>query len=277
MEITMGKKKKMKANLLFIPIGVERKDNSFDLPSEVIQAVKKMGEEFLDNDIIAVSSKFLSMSKGRLVNLNDADISEEADRLADKLSLDPRFAQLVLQEADMIIGGVPRFALAIKNGVIAPNAGIDKSNVPDGHVMLYPEYPFKDAEDLKNVIHQMHGKRVGVVVTDSRLMPLRMGTTGLAISVAGFEPLEDECGKQDLFGNILNVTKRALADQIATAVQLIMGEADDGFPIVLVRALNGAPWRMTNRPLSTKNLAVDYDTCIYMQGILRTNGTYSTS
>ena len=273
----MGKKKKMKANLLFIPIGVERKDNSFDLPSEVIQAVKKMGEEFLDNDIIAVSSKFLSMSKGRLVNLNDVDISEEADRLADRLSLDPRFAQLVLQEADMIIGGVPRFALAIKNGVIAPNAGIDKSNVPDGHVMLYPEYPFKDAEDLKNVIHQTLGKRVGVVVTDSRLMPLRMGTTGLAISVAGFEPLEDECGKQDLFGNILNVTKRALADQIATAVQLIMGEADDGFPIVLVRALNGAPWRMTNRPLSTKNLAVDYDTCIYMQGILRTNGTYSTS
>jgi len=277
MKITMEKKKKMKANLLFIPIGVERKDSSFDLPSKVIQAVKKVGEEFLDNDIIAVSSKFLSMSKGRLVNLNDADISEEADRLADKLSLDPRVAQLVLQEADMIIGGVPGFALALKNGVIAPNAGIDKSNVPDGHVMLYPEYPFKDAEDLKRVIHQSLGKHVGVVVTDSRLMPLRMGTTGLAVSVAGFEPLEDECGKQDLFGNILNVTRRALADQIATAVQLIMGEADEGVPIVLIRALNGAPWRMTNRPLGTKTLAVDYDTCIYMKGVLSANDTYSTS
>jgi F420-0:gamma-glutamyl ligase len=104
-----------------------------------------------------------------------------------------------------------------------------------------------------------------------------MGTTGLAVSVAGFEPLEDERGKQDLFGNILKVTRRALADQIASAVQLIMGEADEGFPIVLIRALDSAPWRMTNRPLSTKTLAVDYDTCIYMKGVLSINDTYSTS
>jgi coenzyme F420-0:L-glutamate ligase len=271
MVIIIKNNKKMKAGLVFIPISVERKDNSFDLSSEVIQAVKKMGEEFLDNDIIAVSSKVISMSQGRLVNLNDVDVSEEADLLADKLSLDPRLAQLVLQEADMIIGGVPGFALALKNGVIAPNAGIDKSNVPEGHVMLYSEYPFKDAENLKKTIYQSLGKNVGIVVTDSRLMPLRMGTTGLAISVAGFEPLEDECGKQDLFGNILNVTRRALADQIASAVQLIMGEADEGFPIVLIRALDGAPWRMTNRLLNTKTLAVDYDTCIYMKGVLRPN------
>jgi len=273
----MEKKKKMNASLLFIPISVERKDDSFDLSSEVIQAINKTGEELIDNDIIAVSSKFISMSKGRLVNLNDVDVSEEADLLADKLSLDPRVAQLVLQEADIIIGGVPGFALALKNGVIAPNAGIDKSNVPDGHVMLYSEYPFKDAEDLKRTIYQSLSKRVGVVVTDSRLMPLRMGTTGLAVSVAGFEPLEDERGKQDLFGNILNVTRRALADQMASAVQLIMGEADEGFPIVLIRALNGSPWRMTNRPLSTKTLAVDYDTCIYMRGVLRANNTHLTS
>jgi F420-0:gamma-glutamyl ligase len=104
-------------------------------------------------------------------------------------------------------------------------------------------------------------------------MPLRMGTTGLAVSVAGFEPLEDERGKQDLFGNILNVTRRALADQIASAVQLIMGEADEGFPIVLIRALDCAPWRMTNRLLNTKTLAVDYDTCIYMKGVRRPNNT----
>ena len=273
----MKQKKKMKASLLFIPISVERKDNSFDLSSEVIQAIKKTGEEILENDIIAVSSKFISMSQGRLVNLNDVDVSEEADLLANKLSLDPRLAQLVLQEADLIIGGVPGFALALKNGVIAPNAGIDKSNVPEGHVMLYSEYPFKDAEDLKTTIYKLLGKRVGVVVTDSRLMPLRMGTTGLSVSVAGFEPQEDERGKKDLFGNTLNVTRRALADQMASAVQLIMGEADEGFPIVLIRALDGAPWRMTNRLLSTKTLAVDYDTCIYMKGVLRTNNTKLTS
>jgi coenzyme F420-0:L-glutamate ligase len=257
----------MKTRLLFIPVSVERKEKNFDLSTVVIDAIREEGEELMDGDIIAVSSKFISMSKGRLVNLNDVDISKEADSLAENLSMDPRVAQLVLQEADVILGGVPGFALALKNGVIAPNAGIDKSNVPHGYVMLYSECPFKDAEDLKRIIYETSSKCIGVVITDSRLMPLRMGTTGLAVGVAGFEPLKDERGRRDLFGNILNVTRRALADQIAAAVQLLMGEADEGCPIIIVRALNRAPWTMTERSLNAKTLAVDYKTCIYMQGV----------
>lgn len=263
-----------KPRLLFIPIGVEKKEDRFDLSAVVTGAVKKEGEEFRDGDIVAVSSKFISMSRGRFVNLSEVEVSEEAERLAEKLSLDQKMAQLVIQEADTIIGGVPGFALALKNGVIAPNAGIDKSNAPVGHVMLYSEDPFKDAEELKRQIHQKSGRQVGVVVTDSRLMPLRLGTTGLAVSVAGFEPLEDVRGRRDLFGNVLKVTRRALADQIAAGVQLIMGEADEGFPIVIVRALDGAPWKLTHKPLNSEDLAVEYDRCIYMQGVPRPKFNY---
>ncbi len=265
----MAKKKVKKQRLIFIPIYVDREENVFDISSKLIKAVKNNGEKFFDGDIIAVSSKFISMSKGRLVNLDEVDVSEEADRLANNLNMDNRLAQLVLQESDVILGGVPGFALTLKNGVIAPNAGIDKSNVPSGHVILYSEHPFKDAEELKRIIYQSSGKHVGIVVTDSRLMPLRLGTTGLAVSVAGFEPIEDDRGRHDLFGNIMNVTRRSLADQIAAAVQLLMCEANEGCPIVIVRSLINSPWRLTNRPLNTKTLAVDYETCIYMQGGLR--------
>lgn len=260
---------KVKPRILLIPLGVERKKGRFDLSAAVIDAVKSGGEEFREGDIVAVSSKFISMSQRRYVNLSEVKVSEEAERLAEKLSMGRELAQLVLQEADEILGGVPGFALALKNGVIAPNAGIDKSNAPVGHVMLYSEDPFRDAEELKKQVLQDSGRHVGVVVTDSRLMPLRLGTTGLAVSVAGFEPLVDERGRRDLFGNVLKVTRRALADQIAASVQLLMGEADEGFPIVIVRALNGAPWRLTHKSMNAEHLAVAYDRCIYMRGVPR--------
>ncbi len=260
---------KEKPRVLYIPISVEKKQGPFDLPTVVIDSVTKEGEEFRDGDIVVVSSKFVSMSKGRFVKLNNVKAGEKAILLAKQLCMDKEIAELVLQEADAILGGVSGFALALKNGVIAPNAGIDKSNAPVGHVMLYSEDSFKDAEDLMKRINITSGNKVGVVVTDSRLMPLRLGTTGLAIGAAGFEPLEDARGRRDLFGNILLVTRRALADQIAAGAQLLMGEADEGYPIIIVRALDGAPWILTNRPLSFRDMTVEMDRCIYMRGIPR--------
>lgn len=265
----MAELKAGRQGVVFIPVGVDRMEGSFDLSRVVIDAVKRVGEEFRVGDIVAVSSKFVSMSRGRMVKLSDVVISEEAERLADKLSMDRGVAQLVLEEADSILGGVPGFALTLKDGVVAPNAGIDRSNAPSGYVMLYPKDPFKEAEDLRRSIFEETGRRVGVVLTDSRLMPLRLGTTGIALSAAGFEPLKDERGRKDLFGNVLRVTRRALADQIASGVQLLMGEADEGFPIVLVRALNGAPWSLTDRSLNAESLTVSSDRCIYMRGLPR--------
>jgi coenzyme F420-0:L-glutamate ligase len=258
-----------KASLIFIPIGVKRKEKAFDLTPEIIYSVENEGEKIRDGDIIAVSSKFISMSKGRYVKLDEVRISKKAKNLATKLDMDAAIAQLVLLEADEILGGVSGFALTMKNGVIAPNAGIDRSNAPPGHVMLYSKDSYKDAEDLKKEIFQLTEKRVGVLVTDSRLMPLRMGTTGLAIGIAGFEPLLDERGKSDLFGNVLKVTRRSLADQMAASVQILMGEADEGFPIIIIRSSDSMPWKLTDQSFTYKDLAVDNSECIYMRGIPR--------
>lgn len=267
----MVKKEGKKLDLEFIPVFIERKEDRFDFPRVIIDAVKSSGDELRDNDVLAVSSKFISMAKGMLIDLNKVEVSEKAERLAEKLRMDQRIAELVIREADAILGGVPGFALALKNGVIAPNAGIDKSNAPAGYAILYSKDPFGDAEVLRKKILQELGKRVGIVVTDSRLMPLRMGTTGIAIAVAGFEPLKDERGHKDLFGNILRVTRRALADQIAAGVQLLMGEADESCPVVIVRAANGAPWSLTDKPMSAADMTVPPDQCIYMRGLPERN------
>jgi len=244
-------------------------EGQFDLSKAVIRAVYECGEEFRDGDIVAVSSKFVSMSKGRLVRLSDVRVTDRGRRLAEKFKMSCELAELVLTEAEAILGGVEGFALALKNGVIAPNAGIDRSNIPKGYVSLYSEDFFKDAEELRRSLAEEVGRRVGVVITDSRLMPLRRGTTGLAVGVAGFEPLRDERGKRDLFGNVLKVTQRAMADQIAAGAQLIMGEGDEGVPVVIVRASNGTPWVITDRRVGVESLTVAYDECIYMNGVPR--------
>jgi len=266
---TVEKYNPKKTRVTFIPVTVPRMEGRFNLSDMVIRAIRDCGEEVRDGDIVAVSSKFVSMSKGRMVKLNDVKVTRRGRRLAERFKMNERLAELVIEEADAILGGVEGFTLALKNGVIAPNAGIDRSNTPQGYVMLYSKDFFKDAEDLRRRIVEETDRRVGIVVTDSRLMPLRRGTTGLAVAVAGFEPLRDERGRRDLFGKILKVTQRALADQVAAGAQLLMGETDEEVPIVIVRASNGTPWTITDKRLGVESLTVRYDECIYMNGIPR--------
>ena len=132
--------------------------------------------------------------------------------LASKFHMDPKIAEITLRESDYIFGGLPGFLLSIRDGMIAPNAGIDKSNVPRGLIVLYPNDAFKTAENLRLKFLINRNVRVGIVIADSRLMPTRIGTIGVAIASSGFEPVEDERGKKDLFGNVLKVTLKAVAD-----------------------------------------------------------------
>ena len=111
-----------------------------------------------------------------------------------------------MQQADNIVSGIPGFLLTIKDGMIAPNSGIDKSNCPAGKIILYPKDSFKSAKYLRKKIFKKFGIKVGIVISDSRLMPTRIGCTGIAVGVSGFEPVNDERGKRDLFGKKLRVT-----------------------------------------------------------------------
>ncbi len=241
-----------------LPISIEVKKQRFDLFKSL------RGFDYKNDDIIILSSKFVSMSEGAVVELGKIRASKKARSLAAKWHMNVKMAELVLRESDYIVKGVPGFLLAIRNGMIAPNAGIDRSNVPRGYAILYPRNPFGTAEELKQKFRSELGIRVGIVLADSRLMPTRIGTTGVAIACAGFQPVEDLRGRPDLFGNILKVTFKAVADGLATMGVAVMGESNESTPATVVR---GARVIWSDEKFAWKDMAVPHDQDIYLRGV----------
>lgn len=250
----------MSDNLEVLPIHSSIKRGKFDLFDSLIAS----GLKFKDDDIIVISSKFVSMSEGAVLRLGEIKVSKEARIIATRYKMDPKIAEITLRESDYILGGIPGFLLSIRDGMIAPNAGIDKSNVPPGFVIIYPNDAFKTAENLRSKFLLEYRIRVGIVIADSRLMPTRIGTVGVAIACSGFEPVEDERGKKDLFGNVLRVTFRAVADGLAAIGVAIMGEGSESIPAVVVRGFKVTP---TDRKLSKHDMAIDPEQDIYIRGL----------
>ena len=247
-----------------LSISLPSKVSKFDIFSTLCSS----GFKFLQDDIVIISSKYVSISEGAVVRIKDIKVGKKARILADKYGLMPELTELVLKESDHVFPGVPGFLLGVKDGTIAPNAGIDKSNIPSGFVVLYPRQPFKSAKVLRQRFFNDLGLKVGIVIADSRIMPMRIGTVGVAIANAGFEPVEDLRGKKDLFGRPLKVTFRAVADSIATMGVSVMGEANESTPAAVVRGMKTIP---TERRLSWRDLAIDLEKDIYRRGFLEGN------
>lgn len=186
-----------------------------------------------NGDILVMTSKIIALEQGRMVKLSTVKASKKAKKLAKEFSLKPEIAELIIQEADKILGGVKKAVLTFKNGILIANAGIDESNVPKGYAILWPKNPEKEAEKIRKKIN----KRIGVVIIDSTCAPLRKGTRGLALAIAGFFGIIDERGKKDLFGKKMRITTRNIADQIAAAASLVMGERNERIPVVIMRGL----------------------------------------
>ena len=242
------------------PIKIKIKKQIFDLT----HAISSSGFVFEENDIIVISSKFVSISEGSFVDLASVKESSEAKILAKKYHMDPKVVELVLRESDVVFGGLPGFLLSIKNGVLAPNAGLDRSNAPENNIICLPDDPFFSAEKVRMHFIIKYGLKIGVVISDSRLMPTRIGTIGVAVGCAGIEPVEDLRGSQDLYGNIMKYTLKANADALATMGTFVMGETDESVPVVVIRGTN-IP--MTDRSLTWKDLSINYNNDIYLRGI----------
>jgi len=238
-------------------IRLPRESGQFDLFKHL-----QLSAEFKDGDILVLSSKYVSVSEGALVRLSSVRPSAEAKLAASRYHMDPRLAELVLRESDYVFKGVAGFLLTIRDGMIAPNAGIDKSNAPHGFVILYPGDPFRSASNIRLKFLAELGVRLGVVIADSRLMPTRIGTTGVAIACSGFEPVEDQRGRKDLFGSVLRVTFKAVADSLATMGVAVMGESNESTPAALVR---GADVTFSDREIGWQDMAVDASQDIYMR------------
>ena len=190
---------------------------------------------FADNDILVLAESPLATTEGRIVKISEITPSENAEKLAEEYHIDPKLAEIVLEESDEIVGGVPGYLLARRENLFLPNAGIDESNAPNGFVTLLPKNPDESAARIRKEIRTRCGKDVAVLVIDSRTHAMRLGVSGVAIGVAGIRAITDERGKKDLFGHELHVTRRAIGDDLASTAELLMGESGESVPAVLIR------------------------------------------
>ena len=232
-----------------------------DLAGIILGSLKKQRVSLQERDILAVASKVVSIAERRVAKLSDLEPSPKAKKLAKDFKLRPEFAELIIREADTIYGGVERAVLTLKDHVLTANAGIDNKNAPQEVAVLWPSDPAESAERIRREIRQSTGKRVGVVIVDSGLMPLRIGTTAIALAVAGFKPIRDQRGENDLYGRKIIVTRHAVADDIASAAHLIMGEATERTPFVLVR---DAPVEFDDAVHGSGELMMPFDECIFI-------------
>lgn len=241
-----------------IPLKLPRQFKKFDIYASLVNS----GFVFQENDVLVISSKYVSISEGSVISLDKVRVSSKAAAMAKKFHIQEQLAEIVLRESDYVLRGMPGYLLTFKNGVLAPNAGIDKSNVPPGFAVLYPSNPFRFAKNLRLKFLINFGTNLAIIVSDSRLMPTRIGTTGIAIGASGFEPVEDQRGKKDLFGNVLRVTIKAIADELATIGVMIMGESNESIPAVIIR---GANVRRSGRDINWRDMAIEPENDIYMR------------
>jgi coenzyme F420-0:L-glutamate ligase/coenzyme F420-1:gamma-L-glutamate ligase len=194
-------------------------------------------------DVLVVSSKIVSKSENRYVDLRQITPSDEALQLARETDKDPRIVHLVLQESI----GISRKGFRVlvtqhRLGFTSANAGIDQSNVGDENkVLLLPLNPDESARQLRARLAEHLGVSIGIVISDTHGRPFRMGNVGVAIGVAGVPAVVDLRGTHDLFGRELRITTQGYADMLASAAHLVCGEGAEGFPVILIRGLHYAP------------------------------------
>ncbi len=218
--------------------------------------------------MLVISSKIVSISEGMLVNLKEVLASEEAKALSTEFGIDERLAQVIINEADTILGGVRKVVATIKNGIAIPFAGVDTSNVPVSYAVLWPKDPAETAEKIRKFFFKERGIRLGVIISDSQIVPFRRGTYGIALGIAGFSGVIDERGEKDLFGKEMKVTRQNLADNLASSANVVMGERANSSPIAII---SDAPISLIEEDahILTKSLSMDEEECLWAQFINR--------
>jgi coenzyme F420-0:L-glutamate ligase len=251
-------------SLSVFPIQSSLKIDRFDLFESLKSDLTNSGLKPENGDVIVISSKYVANYQGRYMEYQNVHPSPEAGIVATKFHIKPKIAEIILRESDVIFGGIPGFVITSSDYIMAPNAGIDKSNAKKGTIILYPTDPYRIAEQLRRQFLLTYQIHVGVIIADSRLMPARTGTVGVAIACAGIEPTSDLRGKKDLYGNPLKVTFQAVADDLASIANFKMGEGNEAIPAALVR---DAGVKLTDRRIREDEMAISHDQCVYVRGL----------
>lgn len=224
-----------------------------DLATIILDAVTQADLTLQTDDVVAIAQKVVSKAEGRLVDLSTVEPSKRALEVAEQTQKDARLVELILQESDEISRMRPGLLIVRhKLGFTSANAGIDRSNVAQGDdetVLLLPKDPDESAWQLREAWQELWGVDVGVIITDSHGRPFRIGNVGVAIGVAGFSAIWDRRGELDLFGYELQHTFVAVADELASAAGIIMGQASEGIPVVIIRGAMPPAGSGTSRDL----------------------------
>jgi coenzyme F420-0:L-glutamate ligase len=230
-----------------------------NIADAIIEAAKKQKLSIEDGDLLAIASKVVTTSEKRLKKLSSVKPSRRARKLAEQYGMEPTFVEVVLKEAETVYGGVPGALLTLKNAILTANAGVDQKNAPKGYVVLWPRNSHKSAEKIRKEMFEKTGKRIGVLIIDSRVAPLRMGTIGVAIGVAGFEPVRDYRTEKDVYGKSVSITRHAIADDLASAAHLIMGESNQQTPAALIK---NAPIRFREKA-DIHTMTIPRELCLF--------------
>ena len=217
--------------LKIIPIPIEKEITTDDDLSKLILN----SGDILDGDVLVIAQKIISKQEGRMIELSTVSPSLLAQGISSQYNKDPALVELILSESKRIVRLKNGLIIVETNGgFICANAGIDESNVIDGFATLLPVNSDKSAEIIRTSILNKTGKNVAVIISDTFGRPFRMGQTNCAIGISGLNPILDYAGTLDSFKRVLRITAIAIADELSSAAELVMGKTKK-CPVVIVR------------------------------------------
>jgi coenzyme F420-0:L-glutamate ligase/coenzyme F420-1:gamma-L-glutamate ligase len=192
-----------------------------------------------NGDILVIAETAIAKSEGTIMDLKSLTPSKLALELSKKTGKDPKLVQFIINESAEIIKVGPNFIISeTKHGFVCANAGIDESNVDEGLATPIPVNPDKSADKVRIKIENITGKQIAIIISDTQGRSFREGAVGVAIGISGIEPLWNRKGDKDLYGKELQTTSVAVADELASAASILMGQADEGIPVVIIRGVD---------------------------------------
>lgn len=210
-----------------------------NLAEIIVNAADSENIEIYNEDVLVIAETAVAKSEGTVIDLKSLKPSKQALELSVKTGKDPNLVEFIIRESKEIIKVGPDFIISeTKHGFICANAGIDESNVENGLATPIPLNSDESANTIRRKIENTTGKQVAVIISDTQGRAFREGAVGVAIGISGIEPLWNRQGETDLYGRELQTTNIAVADELASAASIVMGQADEGIPVVIVRGVD---------------------------------------
>ena len=210
-----------------------------EIPELIVDALNKQNISLENGDILLIAETLISKAEGNIIVLDDMVPSDEAIEIAEKSGKDPKLVEAIIRESNEVVEVGPDFVITeTQHGFVCANSGIDESNVEDGLATPMPLDADKSAEKIRTFLEDKYGLELAIIITDTQGRAFRNGAVGVAIGCSGINPLWHRVGEKDLYGRELQTTEVATGDELAAAASLLMGQADEGIPVVIVKGFD---------------------------------------